>query len=194
MSKARPGMVGFSNNKKGWLPKLIRFFTQANISHTLLIQNSVCGDATVQEASNLVQVVPFKKYYQDDDTQQYWLYEISSDHASPEEVQSALKQVFDEFAGVKYGYFQLVWFPWRWFCEKILRRDVRKTKNWMTDGVICSELVYWFLYYLGPKFRALLVQYNPDTIQAEDIRRICEANPKIFRLVEYKLEREIMSA
>lgn len=183
---ARPGMIGFSNNKKGLLPKLIRFFTDSSISHAFIMTDDVCGQPTVQEAALLVQVVPLQKYYVEDDTQSYWLYEISSEHASDKAKAAAMAKVFNEFAGVKYGKLQLVWFPWRWLNEQF-GRDIRKTKNWMTDGVICSELQYWYLWYLGPTFQELLKEYNPDTVQAEDLRRIVVKNPHIFKLIELKV-------
>jgi hypothetical protein len=186
MSKAKPGMIGFSNNKKGILPKLIRFFTDSHISHAFIITDEIAGQPAVQEASLLVQIVPLEKYYVNDDTQDYELYEIHPEYASKLAMYESRKRVFNELAGEKYGKLQLVWFPWRWFNEKVLRRDIRKTKNWMTDGVICSELQYWYLWYLGKTFQELLKDYNPDTIQAEDLRRIVKKNPHIFKLVERK--------
>lgn len=187
MSRAKPGMIGFSNNKKGLLPKLIRWFTDSEISHAFIMTDNIADEPTVQEAALLVQIVPLEKYYVKDDTQSYWLYEVHHDYASELTMYESRKKCFNEFAGVKYGKLQLVWFPWRWFNEKVLRRDIRKSKNWMTDGVICSELQYWYLYNLGPTFQDLLKDYNPDTIQAEDLRRIVSKNPKIFKLVESKI-------
>lgn len=184
------GDIGFSSNwKKDWsgfLAKCIRFFTRSKISHSFIITDPVYNIESVQEASMLVQVVPFKEHYREDATQTYKVYRIKDQYASQAQKDESLKYCFNEFAGVTYGKLQLIWFVYRWFNEKVLRRDVRKQKNWMADGVICSELVYHYLHNLGPIFQDLLKEFNPDTIQAQDILNIVEANSQIFEMVESK--------
>lgn len=192
------GLVGFGNNKKGNLPRLIRTFTRSGadglppISHTFVTTAEFLGVESVQEAGAVVQVVPMDTHYRNDPFQQYWLYEILQEYASNEIRFKALREIYRELEGDAYGSLQLLWFPWRWFNEKVLHRDIRHEKNWMTDGVICSELVYRYLWKLGPVFQDLLKDFNPDTIQAEDIRQIVVKNPKIFRLVEYKEVDEVV--
>ena len=182
----KSGMIGFSNNKVGLLPKLIRFFTKSTISHTFILTQFIENEPTVQEASLLVQIVPFNKYYIEDNTQSYWIYEIKQELVSKEQIDQSLTYCFKEFAGVKYGKLQLLWFPYRSLME-FFRKDVRKQKNWLSDGVICSELVFYYLYNLGELFQNLLKDFNPDTIQAEDIRQIVINNPDIFTLKECKI-------
>jgi hypothetical protein len=186
----KPGDIGFSSNWQkglsGLLATLIRYFTKSKISHTLLIQNPLGESLTTQEASSIVQVVSFDHHYRDPaQLQSYSVYRVK---ASEEAKQASLKKVFDEFAGVTYGKLQLIWFVYRAFNERILRRDVRKQKNWMSDGVICSELVYWYLWYLGEPYQTLLAPWNPDTIQAQDLLNIVLTHPELFELIEEKAQ------
>jgi hypothetical protein len=186
--KAKPGMIGFSNNKIGWLPKLIRFFTNSHISHALVITEDVCGITSVQEASIIVQVVPLDKYYRNNPNCSYWIYSLTK--ATEEEKKEALKYCYNEYAGDKYGFLQLLWFIYRWFCVSILKqneKEVVKRKNWLSDGVICSEFQYGYLTHVNEYYANLLKEFNPDTIQAEDLRKIVEANPDAFKLEEYKV-------
>ncbi len=184
----KSGDIGFSSNWKGGLSgllaSLIRFFTKSKISHTLLIQSSLGETETVQEACSIVQVVDFKRYYRNPkEKQTYAVYAVK---ATEEAKKESLKKVFDEFAGVTYGHLQLIWFVYRAVMENVFKKDVRHEKNWMSKGVICSELVYWYLWNLGEPYQALLKPWNPDTIQAQDILNIVEANPDLFELVEAK--------
>ena len=111
--KIEPGMIGFSNNKKGgWL---IRFFTRSKITHSFVITFNVNGIVAVEEASASVQIVPFESHYQGNPNYSYFIYRIIADYVTPEDIQNALTKTFEQFAGVKYGWLQLLWFPYRWF-------------------------------------------------------------------------------
>ncbi len=183
----KTGDIGFSSNLRGGLggffASAIRFFTKSKYSHTLMISDDTLGAEAVQEAGVIVQVVPFDKYYRHCDKEIYKMYRPKA----PEEVKAqSAKKVFVEFAGVTYGKLQLIWFIYRAVMENVFKKDVRSQKNWMTDGVICSELVYWYLWNLGEPYQSLLKPWNPDTIQAQDILNIVEANPDLFELVEAK--------
>ena len=61
---------------------------------------------------------------------------------------------------------------------------MRKETNWMSQGVICSELCYYWLTYLG--LGELVKDFNPDTIQAQDLFEIVQSRPDVFELVESK--------
>lgn len=178
------GYIGFSNNTVGIVPKLIRFFTNSHISHTFIGTESFMGVPSIQEASDLIVVKPFVGYEQSL-TESFKLYKIREDVVSEDTIKEATKKVYEEFEGVRYGYLQLVWFPYRWLLS-LVGIDARKQKNWMTDGVICSELVYWFLWYLGPVFQDLIKDFNPDTIQAQDLLDIVNAHPHLFEFVREK--------
>ena len=176
----KPGIVGFSVNRKGLLPKLIKFFTGSRWSHSFLIVNPIYGLESVQEASLVVQFIPFDAHYRKNVSQEYVLFAPSG--VSEEKIEAALTLCYREFAGVKYGYLSLFWFVYRWLMEKI-GVDVRKRKNWMSDGVICSELVFYFLEALGEPFTEILADFNPDTIQPEDLYKIVVSRQDLFESV-----------
>ncbi|MGB2960620.1 MAG: hypothetical protein WBD30_17205 [Bacteroidota bacterium] len=177
-----PGMIGFSNNKEGG--RIIRFFTRSRISHTFVFTFTLKGIPAVQEASASVQIVPFLSRYHGNPSYSYEVYEVTAGSVTEEDVESTLSRIFEEFAGVKYGWLQTLWFPYRWFLEAVLgRRDVHRKKNWFTHGVICSELLFWYLKYLDPLFSTLLKEYDADTIQPGDLLEVVKAHPEYFRLV-----------
>jgi hypothetical protein len=176
-----PGCIGFSGPRTGGslFQKLIKFFTGSKWSHSFIVTLPFAGEDAVQEAVMAVQVVPLSRY-RDDPNCAYEIYRVA---VSAEAIPVALEYCFNEYAGIKYGYLQLPWFAWRWINEKI-GRDIRKENNWLTDGVICSELVYDYLKQLSPYTFELLSGFNPDIIQSEDIYRIVKAHPEAFQLIE----------
>jgi hypothetical protein len=178
----RPGMIFFSNNKKTLFAKLIRFFTHSKISHSGLITFDLNGIPACQEETMLVQVVPWANYDKSTVDDYYLVYKIKDGLVSEADKQKALRYCFTEYAGVQYGYLQILWFVWRWFAEKVLRKDVTHKKNWFTDGVVCSELVYVYLLQLGI-ISGALAKFNSDTVQAEDLLQIVKSNPEIFEKV-----------
>jgi hypothetical protein len=181
------GMIGFSNNKTSFMGKLIRLFTNSGITHTFIITFPRNGAVWLEEASTVVAEGSFQSSYVDEPNTAYWVYKIKDGLVPEATTDTALQYCHDNFLGVKYGFFQLIWFPYRWVMENIFRKDVRHDKNWMTDGVICSELVYNYLYQLGDPFKSLLSDFNSDTIQAQDILDIVKAHPELFELVDQKL-------
>lgn len=181
------GMVGFSNNKTSFLGRLIRFFTNSNITHTFIITFPKDGMEMIEEASTLVAEGTFQGNYRDEPNTEYWVFKIKDGLVDEATMDASVKYCHDNFLGDKYGQLQLLYFPYRWLMQTIFNKDVRHEKNWFTAGVICSELVYYYLYNLGAKFQELLKDFSPDTIQAQDIRLIIEANPDIFEFVEKKL-------
>jgi hypothetical protein len=180
-----PGMIFLSNNKKGFFPAAIRFFTSSKISHSGLGFFPFGNNPSVIEAGSLVQVVPFAKHYKLDESKQYWAYQLIK-VKSTNEMNQSLNKLFYQFAGVQYGYLQLIWFMYRWINEKIFRRDVRHQKNWLSDGVICSELCWHYLNNFGGEYAELVSGFNPDTIQAQDIWNLILSRPDLFRLAEKK--------
>lgn len=183
--KAKRGDIGLSNNLKGFFPAAIRFFTGSHISHSFLVGDSWLGHRAVIEAGNLVQVVPWKKFYVDKPTEEYWVYRIHDGKVKEQDMVIALSRCFNNYAGKTYGYLQLLWFIWRWAASKF-GMDVRRCRNWLPGGVICSELVYWYLFYLGGEFRKLIEPFTSNTIQAHDIYEIIQSRPDLFYLVEEK--------
>ncbi|CAK0741563.1 hypothetical protein CCP1ISM_130014 [Azospirillaceae bacterium] len=182
----KPGQIVFSTNPNSIHSKIVRFFTNSPYSHTFMITRSFGEIEAAQEAGMIISVVPFDKNYRQAKEERYVIYEIDPKFVSEEQISKSLSYCFNEYNGVQYGYLSLLWFVYRWANEKLLRRNVNHEKNWLANGVICSELVYYFLCNLGPIFEAMMAPFNPDTIQPEDIRQIILANPEIFKKREIK--------
>lgn len=188
------GCIGFSNNKKDFLPRLIRLFTNSGISHTFIITFPKDGKVMIEEASTTVVEGTFQASYSEDSYTDYWMFKIRDGLTTEAQIDEALKYCHDELLGVTYGKLQLLYFPYRWLMKTFFNKDVRHEKNWFTKGVICSELVYYFLHRLGPKFQDLLKDFDPDTIQAQDILEIVEMNPEVFEFVEKKVDSKVTTA
>jgi len=177
-----PGLIGFSNNKQGG--SLIRFFTRSTVTHGFVFTFWMNGIPSVQEASASVQIVPFLSRYHGNPKHSYQVYKVIAKEVTPGDVDGALRQIFEEFAGREYGWLQLLWFPYRWFKETVLgAKNVHREKNWFTRGVICSELLFWYLKYLDPLFSDLFREYDGDTVQPNDLLMVVKARPDIFQLV-----------
>jgi hypothetical protein len=185
----KEGMIGFSNNKKGFLPAIIRFFTKSKISHAFIVARNYGDQASVQEAGMVVQLGPLERLYTNNPSEDYWIYDCTK--VTLEQKLKALDYCFKEYAIVEYGYLQLLWFVYRWFCVEILKqnnKDVTRRNNWLSKGVICSELQYEYLIQLGGEYAELVRDFNQDTIQAEDLRLIVASRPDLFCLIEYKTD------
>lgn len=176
----KPGQIGFSYNSTSWLSKLIAFFTRSEWSHTFLLTRPVSHLQTVavQEANTIVRVVPFGKFYADKVEQKWEIWEVKG--LNQADMDAALSLCFDRYSGVTYGFLQLPWFIWRWLNEK-LGRDIRKTRNPWSKGIICSELVFEFLHVIGKG--DLLADLQTNTVHPEDLLRIFKAHPEMFARV-----------
>lgn len=182
------GLVGYGDSKGRWPAILQHIFAGPGASHAFLITYPI-GIITpvpmVFEADISVKHTPYWRYL-DDKKFDYWLF--SMPNFTNDEIIHAIDKCTNEFSSVTYGFLQWPWFVWRWFHEKVLHTDWRKKRNWFTSGVICSELWYWFVWYateLRPdkhsKIRAILEQWEPDSIQAYDVKMIMLKNPNEFK-------------
>ena len=182
-----PGLVGNANSKT-FFAFLQHIFCGPGVSHAFCITYQDGYARTIPmvfEADMTVTHTPFSRYLADK-TVDFWLYSIIGE--TPEEMVHSLDKCIEEFSGVSYGFTNTIWFVWEWFNRVVLHRDVRHEKNWFTDGIICTELWYyrmWYMTELHPerwtKLRAILQEWNPDTIQAYDTMKIMTGNPDIFK-------------
>lgn len=198
MMDYRLGWIVCINSKKGgifswgqrhfthlWVPgqsprKLFRSF----FTHSALIFQKFLGNPTVLEADLAVAVTPFLKEVVNNTTKDYKIFAVRG--FTDAQLVRAMEQVFLRFAGEDYGIWQIPFFIYRWFLE-LFHRDVRKFPNWFPDHVICSELVWWFFYFLSddmPALRSFINQWNSNNFHAGDTYTVCMSFPKTFVLVE----------
>jgi len=191
--KLEPGMVGSGDGHD--LPaKLQHFFAGKGASHAFIITypTGYAKDIDmVFEADMRVVHTPWLRFTEDT-TYKYWIFKIKD--VTEEEINYALDYCIREFASVIYGFWSWPWFVWKWFAEKFLQKDVRKENNWFTKGVICDELWWWFIYKLTEKvlqrlpnskhwlkLQNHLKEWNPDTIQSAEVKKIMFSFPQIFQ-------------
>ena len=56
-------------------------------------------------------------------------------------------------------------------------------KNWSSDGIFCSELVFDYLYQLGGEYRDLLKDFTPDTASPQDLYNLVLSRPDLFQFI-----------
>jgi hypothetical protein len=191
--KPQAGIVGVGNSHKG-----ISAFLQHRVAgagtHAFIIDYP---DGTqkqfprVFESDMRVSYALWTTYLKDKDFD-FWLYEVVG--ATTAEIDYALDKCKEKFLGDIYGFLEWPYFLWQMFCRKVLKIDVRKNKNWITGGTICTELFYWYLWYLTEihpenwiKLKSLLEQWSADAMTANDALHLLHDHPECFRLVMQKL-------
>ena len=165
-------------NEPGFYASAQRFFTKFPYTHTAVCIGEVCGHVSIFEAKTHLAVTPLQ-YLLEDKEKDFEIYKVNID---PIIKSKAMDETYYAFAGSIYGYAQILWFIYRWGCERF-GLDVRKRKNWFTSGEICSEIVWHYLNIVSqgiPELNAMLNQWNADTIHVGDIVTICRAFPEIF--------------
>lgn len=178
-----PGMIGFVGTRKpGFLQKAVMFFARSKWSHCFFITFPHGGDEAVQEASWSVQIIPFQRY-RDDPDGYYEIFELTK--ADPRKLEQSVMSQWKNMTGVKYNWFGLVWFIWRWMNE-LVGRDIRHEKNWFSDGVICSQTLYYEIEGAGAPYGGLLMDETPWTVQPQDIYNEVMKRPELFAMREHK--------
>jgi hypothetical protein len=194
LSNPPTGLVGAGNGKTG-ISAFLQHHLVGTGTHAFIIgypEGSKKDIPVVFESDMRVGFDTWENYLNDKEYD-IWLYSING--VKKEEIEYALDYCYRKLMGVTYGFFEWLWFPYRMFCEKILHTDVRKQKNWFkkwaVDSCICTELFWWFLWAITggvvvntkwSKLRAILDQWSPDTLTANDTLHILENNPDIFKL------------
>jgi len=184
------GFVGVGNKKTG-ISAFLQHHLVGTGTHAFIVgypQGSRNDIPTVFESDMRVGYDLWSNYLKDTNYDM-WIYQIVG--VTQEEVNYALDYCIKNFLGDAYGYLEWLYFPYQTFCRKILHKDVRNQKNWLTAGVICTELWWWYIWALTGgfvftsrwiKLRSIIDQWNPDTLTANDVLHICQDNPDIFCL------------
>ena len=146
-----------------------RVFTRQPWTHTAIMLDPIVGVDSFIGADLTVDVQPFAHIRDDHEAYDYVVFDPLE--FTTEQITAALAQTYTRFAGKTYGFLQLLWFIERWTMWTLFKKDVRKWHNPFPNGTICSEVVWWYLWFLGeyrPEIRTLLDHWRSDTFHAGD--------------------------
>jgi len=185
----KPGDIILINSlgkNSTWYSKAQRFLTRKPYTHTAILLGDVCGTMSLLSANELVCVLPYKNYQGEAESgSEMEVYTFT--HPPPIDMHHAiLEKLYTKYAGTAYGFIQIFWFLYRWIMEGWFRRDVRRKRNPLTTGTVCSELVWYYLRdisYYYPELQAKVNEWQANTIHAGDIADICKSLPGIFKLI-----------
>lgn len=174
-----------NNSKKSWYSKLQHFFTGYKYSHTSMGLGLQFNDIYVLSSDKLCYVQPLYKYLMSDDIyMEVYRFKLLDDEAD-----DIINRLVLDYSGREYGYTQILWFVYRWFCEKFLKKDVRKKHNWFAENtIVCSELTYFYLKELSIVYRlhdlrAKLDEWHSSNIHVGDIKLILDSFPTYFERI-----------
>lgn len=167
-------IVGFSTCEE-FVSKAIRFFRpNAKFSHTFVVLGDFVGEKLVAEAGTFqVDCIPLSLYDNKDYRVQMFEVEVSGD------VEDSVRKTL-QLVNKPYGYLQLVGFIWVWFWAKLGHKE----QNPFDEGIICSELVYYFLRDVGYE-KLVELDLDPNDVAPDHLRILIENDPR-SRLVAHK--------
>jgi hypothetical protein len=172
-------IIIFNATKGGWFSSAQRFFTRMPFTHVGGYIGTVVNEESIFEALEAVAVTPWsrRKY---DETMQYYVYEPNDSMITSDATKKTLNEIYNAHAGNTYGFFQLLWFVYRWIGESWpFKADMRKFRNWFPGGSICSEVWYDYLTRLGyiyPEIEKVLSEWpHANTVHAGDMYDIMQA-------------------
>lgn len=189
------GLAGIGDTQKG-IPAWLQHRVAGAGTHAFITDYP---DGTkgqfhrIYEADMRVSHALWKNYLADDNFN-FWLFEVVG--ATKEEIDYSLDKCKELFLGDAYGYLGWPYFTFQMFCRKVLWLDVRKNKNWITSGTICTELFYWYLWYITELYpskwaslRSILKEWSADAMTSNDALHLLQDNPHWFKLVFDKVSK-----
>lgn len=175
------GAVAFSTNKRSWISKLIRWFTQYPFSHSFVITDICDPDSFQRERIYIMEAgkreVSFNQlsHYENTDT----CYEIWMPRGVTEaDIDRALYRTERVFLGKRYGYLQLVGFA----LVIALSKVGIHIKNPIKLGAICSEVDWYYCKQIKPGF---FNRFDRDTVSPRDLREFIRHSGE-FELIRWK--------
>jgi hypothetical protein len=179
-------IIVLNNMHGGWYSKVQRFFTRLPYTHTGIVFYPVFGEPSYFGADMSVDIQPIQRFLSSS-TCLYQLYRPNCDYVIKDYV---LHDLYVRYAGETYGFWQILWFVYRWVMESF-HVDVRKQHNWFPDHEICSEIGWnyvnnWYSLFPNTHVQALadLNMWRPDTFSSGDMARFLQAHPEDFTLVD----------
>ena len=173
-------VVVFNATKGGWFSSAQRLFTGQPFTHTAVFTYPVCNQTSYMGADMVVSIQPWGNAV-NNPTMDYIVYTPVG--FTEEQIQVALAQTYIKFAANEYGFAQVLWFVYRGLMWSVFKKDVRKQHNFFPNGVICSELGWWYFYFLGefqPKIRDFINQWRPDTFHSGDTAYVLHSLKEFF--------------
>ncbi len=175
----KTGDVVFSHKCSGLYPRLVKWFT-GGPSHCFFIAGNFHGYECALESDLKCQLVPFEKEYGEKKEDNYEVYRPIA--ADVHDLEASGRAMFHEFAGELYGFLQLLFWPIKTFFALIGWRSY--SKNLFPKGLICSELLLFYIRSLGGEYAKAVEGLNPDTTAPSDLLDICRMRPDLFQHVE----------
>jgi len=161
----------------GFYSRAVRFFTKSKWSHCFIVIDNIYGTPAVLEADLKVQVVDFHQEYIEKQDDVYEIYRPIK--AKQEDIAKATEYCYRNYAGKIYGFLQIPWFAIRSILGFFGIKGLGK--NWFPSGIICSELVADYLYFIDPVFHEL----TSNETSPEDLYLIVKSRPDLFERVGF---------
>ena len=181
----------FSEAIKFFTKKIAKKYRVRAWTHAMIGVGSLLEEDYVFSAEVAQSIMPLKKFQKG--KTKFEVYEIK-DNIKEKDLEYLIRSFCGTYAGNTYGFFQNLWFIYRWLME-LFGKDVRKKANWFPSGDICSEMTFRFLtqrfsYALQNKNNknlesvntALkhLYEWTENTIHPVDIGYIISKHPEVF--------------
>lgn len=163
--------------------KLQRFFTGKKVTHSFLVLDEYYGDFQLLDARLSVTLDPLNNILNEGND--VWLYSIPLNETESLRIKNLF---FNNYIGKTYGFSQLIWFVWRRLLELLFKKDMRAKKNWFSEGILCSEIVYNVLMEISktkPMLAPYLNKYEVNSFHSGDCKELLDT------LVENKVIEKI---
>lgn len=172
------GYIVLADNKKGFVPSAIKWFTKSKFSHSFIMMPDILGlPMCIEAAEGGVDFTEFDKSYKSDPNEGYEIWNIKIDQSIKD---CALRFILKELE-TSYGFMQFIFFVWRRI-NLLFGRDIKNKNNWFTNGMICSQLCVEYIKACGLENTISL--YGNGSISPQDLQDIFKSHPDYFQLVE----------
>lgn len=153
------GTIGFETHRTHLLSKAIRWATRSHISHVFIVIGHVGNENIILEANgHRVDITFMRKYNKDN----YFISAYFPPHnLTKKQLREAIAYTVNKYALEKYGWGQIL---------SISLSGIFPKLTMFKQGIICSELAFYFLECLGLLSRSEDNKaYNPDRATPQDI-------------------------
>jgi hypothetical protein len=181
-------IICFNNLNPYFFSKGQRFFTRMPYTHVAMMFPDVLGVESYFGADETADLKPTSRFLNDEKM----LYQMYMPQGwTDEQIRIALTKIYNRYAGETYGYMQIAWFMVRGVMEGWpFYKDVRRWHNFFPKHPICSEIAWWYLWFLYEarpeltQLRDKLNEWRPDTFHAGDSHTVVMSFPDLFKFTE----------